>query len=59
MLLVVIEMDDGFLIRIAVLAYRACGDGDRVSFLERIVQLEEVPMLQGYLKVFLGQKQVR
>ncbi|KAF4651369.1 WD repeat-containing protein 19, partial [Perkinsus olseni] len=39
----------------AILAYRECGDADRVAFLERLVQLEDVPMLQGYLRVLLGQ----
>ncbi|KAF4682858.1 hypothetical protein FOZ60_010041 [Perkinsus olseni] len=42
----------------AILAYRECGDADRVAFLDRLVQLEDVPMLQGYLKVLLGQKQM-
>ncbi|KAF4708430.1 WD repeat-containing protein 19, partial [Perkinsus olseni] len=41
----------------AILAYRECGDADRVAFLDRLVQLEDVPMLQGYLRVLLGQKQ--
>ncbi|KAF4691986.1 WD repeat-containing protein 19 [Perkinsus olseni] len=30
----------------AILAYRECGDADRVAFLDRLVQLEDVPMLQ-------------
>ncbi|KAF4725864.1 WD repeat-containing protein 19, partial [Perkinsus olseni] len=42
---------------VAILAYRECGDADRVAFLDRLVQLEDVPMLQGYLRVLLGQKQ--
>ncbi|KAF4654922.1 hypothetical protein FOL47_009693 [Perkinsus chesapeaki] len=41
----------------AIMAYRECGDADMVTFLERFVKVEDVAMLQAYMRLLLGHKQ--